>query len=123
MRAVINIKLKWRKSRGDVAQMVGLLRRSTGNHFDLSAATLDQDHELYERAREWSGPSDQGQERLKDFVAGAPDIDLLQRFCFQSSFQEYRNWGRLEEIVAMKAKTLSNIATELAYYADLSRKA
>jgi hypothetical protein len=88
----------------------------------LNEANIECDLELYRCAREMFQETDVDvaisypKAAIKEFVNAPPKLPELRRFLYDSCYWEYKDWGRLEEIIGIKMRMIHELSAEIQLY-------
>jgi len=103
-----------------------LLSSNVGENERISVTLVENniefDVQLYQYAREMFQGLDiqeafsRPKRAIQDFAKRPADLQTLRSFVYNSCYGEYRNWGRLEEIIQTKIKMIHEISAEVGYY-------
>jgi hypothetical protein len=79
---------------------------------------LQNDRKLYAWAKEYfdTAREFEATEELRGFCSSLPEDNVLWDFLLRNQFGEYKDWGRLDEVIARKSQLAKRLVDEIAFY-------
>jgi hypothetical protein len=79
---------------------------------------LQNDRKLYAWAKEYfdTAREFEATEELRGFCSSLPEDNVLSDFLLRNQFGEYKDWGRLDEVIARKSQLAKRLVDEIAFY-------